>query len=118
MLLSRKALLIVAASIFAQPIAAQSSNTPGVTQVTPGVQQIDGSQVPATKISVSALTAAIEKDRSFSAIKRLFTVEGITNPGPAGTTTYMYKIRDPETGQDAVAILFVKSGRIIDFMIT
>lgn len=97
---------------------AQADSIPGVTDVAPGVRQIDGQQVPATSISVEALKVAIEKDRSFSAVKRLMTVKGIASPGPAGTTTHMYKIRDPETKADAVAILFVKGDRIVDYLIT
>ncbi len=110
--------LFVAAAAIAQPIGAQSSDVPGVTESAPGVRSIDGSKVPSTQISFSALKAAIEQDRSFSKIKHLFTVSGIDTPGPSGTTTYMYKIRDPETGQDGVGILFVKSGKILNYMIT
>jgi hypothetical protein len=111
-------LLILAVAAISRPIEAQPSNTPGVTEVAPGVRQIDGSQVPSTQIGFSALKAAIESDRSFSKIKHLFTVAGIDSPGPSGTTTYMYKVHDPETGKDGVAILFVKDGKILNYMIT
>ena len=96
----------------------QEQGVPGVTEVAPGVRQIDGAKVPSTQIGFSALKAAIENDRSYSKIKTLFTVPGIASPGPSGTTTYMYKIHDPETGQDGVAILFVKGGKIINYLVT
>jgi hypothetical protein len=112
------ALLAGSVAVAGQPAVAEQDAVPAVTEVAPGVRQIDGKQVPATEISAAALKAAIEKDRSFSVIKKLMTVNGIASPGPAGTTTHMYKIRDPETKQDAVAILFVKGGKILDFLIT
>ena len=106
--------LVAAAS---QPVFAQSSGTPGVTEAAPGVQRIDGAKVPSTRLSVSALKAAIEGDRSYSKIKRLFTVAGIASPGPAGTTTYMFKVHDTDTEKDVVAILFVKGGSILNYLI-
>ena len=118
MLRLRATLPILAVALFAQPIEAQSTDVPGVTEVAPGVRQIDGNKVPSTNISFSVLKAAIENDRSFSAIKKLFTVNGIASPGPSGTTTYMYKVHDPEIDKDGVAILFVKGGRILDYLIT
>ena len=111
-------LVLLATGVVAQLIEAQPSSVPGVTESAPGVRHIDGKQVPATQIGFAALKAAIEKDRSFSTIKRLFTASGIDSPGPSGTTTYMYKVHDPDTSKDGVAILFVKDGRILDYMIT
>lgn len=99
-------------------VQAQSTNPPGVTEVAPGVREIDGGKVPSTQISVSALKAAIEKDRSFAATKRLFAVPGIASLGPAGTTTYMYKVHDTDTNVDMVAILFVKGGRVLNYLIS
>ena len=112
------AYMLLFVGAFAQPLGAQPSSVPGVTEVAPGVRRIDGNQVPSTQISFAALKAAVEKDRSFSNIKRLFTVKGIDSPGPSGTTTYMYKVHDPDTDQDGVAILFVKDGKILNYMIT
>lgn len=111
-------LSMLVAAAASQPVLAQSSNIPGVTEAAPGVQSIDGAKVPSTRLSVSALKAAIEGDRSYSKIKRLFTVAGIASPGPAGTTTYMFKVHDTDTDKDVVAILFVKGGSILNYMIS
>ena len=100
------------------PCLAQSAQTPGVTEVAPGVRKVDGAQVPSTQISAAALKSAIEQDQTFKAIKKLFTVKGIESPGPAGTTTHMYKIVDTDTGEDKVVILFVKGKKIVDYLIT
>ena len=114
----RGILIIFGFMVTALPAQAQEQSVPGVTEVAPGVRHIDGAKVPSTQIGFSALKAAIESDRSFSKIKKLFTVPGIASPGPSGTTTYMYKVHDPETGQDGVAILFVKSGQIVNYLVT
>ena len=100
------------------PAEAQPDRTPGMTEVAPGVRQIDGAKVPSTQISFAALKSAIEKDRSFKAVKKLFSVPGIDSPGPSGTTTYMYKVHDPDANADGVAILFVMDGRVVHFMIS
>ena len=99
------------------PGLAQSSQPPGVTEIAPGVRKIDGAAVPSTQISATALEAAIAKDPTFKTIKKLFTVKGIDNPGPAGSTTYMYKIVDTDTGEDKVVILFVIGKKIVDHLI-
>ena len=44
--------------------------------------------------------------------------EGITNPGPQGTITHMYKLRDTDDKQDKVLILFVKGGKVLDLLLT
>ncbi|MEP7223122.1 MAG: hypothetical protein ABI673_10720 [Novosphingobium sp.] len=111
-------LAAILAAFVVCPAAAQSDSTPGVTEVAPGVRQIDGANVPSTHVGFAALKAAIEKDQSFKAAKKLFSAAGIASPGPSGTTTYMYKIHDPETNADGVAILFVKDGRVVNFMIS
>lgn len=100
------------------PGIAQPSETPGVTEIAPGVREIDGSKVPSTQISVAALKSAIAQDQSFKTISKLFKVKGIQNPGPAGTTTHMYKITDTDTGEEKVVILFVKSKKIVDYLVT
>jgi hypothetical protein len=108
--------LIIA--LVAQVGVAQDGNIPGVKDVAPGVRTIDGSKVPTTHLSAAALKAAIERDPSFQEVRKLFNVDGIASPGPAGTTTYMYKMHDPDTKDDLVVILFVKGKKIVDFLIS
>jgi hypothetical protein len=119
MMLCRSHFLVALAGALAtaNPALAQESPPPGVTEVAPGVRHIDGKQVPATVISFAVLKAAIGKDHSFNAVRHLFTVGGIPAPGPAGTTTMMYKVRDPDSGKDAVAILFLRGDRIVEYMV-
>jgi hypothetical protein len=112
------ALILALAVVSGDPARAQSAATPGVTEVAPGVREIDGAKVPTTQLTASRLKTAIETDKSFKNISKMFDVKGIASPGPSGTTTYMYKMHDAETGADVVVILFVKGNEIVDFLIT
>ena len=103
-------LLSIPATGFAQPA--------GVTEVAPGVRVIDGSKVAVLSLSGAAIRQAVADNPKFSAIKKMLGSEGITNPGPQGTITHMYKLRDTDDEQDKVLILFVKGGKVLDLLLT
>ena len=90
----------------------------GGTEVAPGVRVIDGVKVEVLTISGEAIKAAIKADPKFSGIKNMLGSEGITNPGPSGSVTHMYKLRDTDDDADKVLILFVKGGKIVDLLLT
>jgi hypothetical protein len=95
----------------------QSVSVPGVTEVAPGVRVIDGSKVEVLAVSGTELTAAIKGDPRFSSIKKWLGTEGITNPGPSGSITHMYRLRDTDDDTDKVLILFVRGGKVVDHLI-
>ena len=100
------------------PLHAQSSPPDGVTEVAPGVRHVDGSKVKALEVSVRAIAEQIASDNRYSTMKKFLKSGGIDAPGPSGTTTYMYKIHDIDTGTDKVLILFVDKGRIVEHMVS
>ena len=104
--------------VFLLPAAAAAQNVegPGVTQIAPGVARIDGNSVPSQPIDAGELEAAIKATPSLRAIKRRLG-EGISYPGPEGSTTYMYKIHDTASDADRVVILFTKRDAIVDYLI-
>ena len=97
--------------------AASAQDTPGVTEVAPGVRHIDGAKVESHQISVAALEQAIANEK-LSNVFKMLKGKGIPSVGPAGTTTHMYKIHDTDTQEDKVVILFVLKKKIVDHLIT
>ena len=115
-----RAFLITGTAVFvvlALPAHAKGQNTPGVTEVAPGVRQIDGAKVPSLSISAADIAARIATDNRYKTMKKYLGSGGIDSTGPAGTTTYMYKVRDTDTDSDKVLILFVAKGKIVDHVI-
>ena len=110
--------MTVAALVPAASLRAQSASSDGVTEIAPGVRQIDGSKVKALEVSVLAIAKQIETDNRYSEMKKFLKSGGIDAPGPSGTTTYMYKIHDTDTATDKVLILFVAKGRIVEHMVS
>ena len=117
-MLKTNALAAVLSLVISHIALAQEEETPGVTQVAPGVTQIDGSKVPSTQVTEAKIEAAIAEDNRFKSVKKLFDVKGIKNPGPAGSTTYIYKIKDPDTDANMVVILFVRDKLVLDYLVT
>jgi hypothetical protein len=109
--------LLAATSALAIPAAAYAQQA-GVTEVAPGVREIDGAKVAALSISGTSVKAAVAADPKFSAIKKQLGGDGIASPGPSGTITHMYKLRDTDDGKDKVLILFVKGGKVLDLLLT
>jgi hypothetical protein len=97
--------------------AAQDSPTPGVTNVAPGVREIDGSKVPSVGIDVGALEAIIKEKKSLSAVRDVLQGDGVTSIGPAGTTVHIYKAHDTVSAKNLVLILFVKGDVIVDHLV-
>lgn len=97
---------------------AQQPETPGVTEVAPGVREIDGAKVPSRSVDTAALETLIKESKSFSAAAKLLGGKGIVSPGPAGTTTHMYKITDQASGKAQVVVLFVRGKDIVDYLIS
>ena len=110
--------IAVAGFTCAQPCSAQTSETPGVTEVAPGVRKIDGSKVPSLRLDATGLEATIKERKSFSAAKKLLGGDGISNVGPGGSTVHMYKVHDTISGKNVVVVLFVKGDAIVDYLIT
>lgn len=113
--MARALFCTVLIATLAVPVAAQ---TPGVTELAPGVQQIDGAKVPSLGIDTTALEAVIKEKRSFRAVRKLLQGDGITSVGPGNTTVHMYKVHDTVSGKDQVLILFVKGDEIVDHLLT
>ena len=99
-------------------LLAQQQGTPGVTEVAPGVTEIDGAKVASTDVAGARIAAAIAQDNRFKSVEKLFDVKGIKNPGPAGSTTHIYKIKDPDTKENLVVVLFVLDGLVVDHLVT
>lgn len=104
--------------VTSQGLLAQQEETPGVTEVAPGVTEIDGAKVPSTDVTSARIEAAIAEDNRFKSVQKLFKVTGIKNPGPAGSTTHIYKIKDPDTKENLVVVLFVRDGLVLDYLVT
>lgn len=109
---------IVIAGLFLPTNPGQESETPGVTEVAPGVRQIDGAKVPSRSVDTAAVEALIKESKSFSAVAKVLGGKGIASPGPANTTTHMYKITDQASGKAQVVVLFVRGNAIVDYLIT
>ena len=107
----------LAALFAAEPCAAQSGPTPGVTDVAPGVRVVDGAKVPSQNLDAAALEAAITAKKSLRAVRGLLGGDGITSDGPAGTVVHMYKVHDTVTAKDMVVVLFVQGDTIVDHLI-
>jgi hypothetical protein len=99
-------------------VSSAAQETPGVTQIAPGVRRIDGSQVPSVEIDRPALEAALIRGGAFRDVRRMLGGSGIESPGPAGTVTHMYKVRDRATAEELVLIVFVKGRTIVDSLLT
>ncbi|AOL23014.1 hypothetical protein Ga0102493_111995 [Erythrobacter litoralis] len=111
--------LLASALLFSNnPLAAQAVSEPGVTEPVPGVRVIDGSKVSQRPVSSSALLTAIAADPGFKGIAKLLGGKGIESPGPQGTVTHMYKIRETDSDTDKVVVLFVKGGKVVEHLIT
>lgn len=109
---------VIAVAGFVQPCAAQTNGMPGVTEIAPGVQQIDGGKVPSINLDAPALEAYLKEKKSFSAAKKLLGGSGIKSVGPAKSTVHMYKVHDVISGKDLVVVLFVKGDAILDYLIS
>lgn len=96
----------------------QETETPGVTEVAPGVRRIEGAKVPTTSVDTVALEALIKETKSFGEVAKLLGGKGIASPGPANTTTHMFKISDQATGKAQVLVLFVRGNAIVDYLIS
>ncbi|OXE37479.1 MAG: hypothetical protein CGW95_01355 [Phenylobacterium zucineum] len=92
------ALAIALVSLAAPTVSqAQDGNTPGVTEIAPGVREIDGTKVPSLRFEAESLEVTLKEEKSFRKIKKLLGGEGIASVGPGGTTTHMYKVLDTTT---------------------
>ena len=111
-------LLALLVLLTSQGLRAQQQEIPGVTEVAPGVTEIDGAAVPSTDIAGARIAAAIAEDNRFKSVAKLFDVKGIKSPGPAGSTTHIYKIKDPDTKENIVVVLFVRDGLVLDYLVT
>jgi len=108
----------IAVAGLVQPGAEQASEVPGVTEIAPGVQRIDGSKVPSIRLDAPALEASLKEKKSFGAAKKLLGGNGIKSVGPGNSTVHMYKVHDVVSGKDLVVILFVKGDAILDYLIS
>lgn len=99
-------------------VTAQDNATPGVSQVAPGVTQIDGAKVPSQSVDIDALRTTLATETSFTALKKLLGGNGVESMGPSGTTLHMYKVSDQGTKANYVVILFVKKGVVLQQMVT
>jgi hypothetical protein len=95
---------------------AQTDSIPGVTNIAPGVREVNGAEVPSVGVDTAALEANIKEKHSFAAAKALLGGNGIDSVGPGGTTTYIYKAHDTVTAHKFVIILFVKDESIVDYL--
>jgi len=110
--------LLAAAALVTALAASAAAQTPGVTEVAPGVREIDGAKVPSVSAETAALEAMINDKKSLRAVRKMLGGDGITSPGPQGTTVHMYKMHDKTTGKDQVVVLFVKGDAIVDHLIS
>jgi hypothetical protein len=94
-----------------------AADSPGVTDVAPGVREIDGSKVPSVTIDSTALEATIKEKKSLRSVSGMLGGDGITNVGPGGSIVHIYKAHDTVANKDVVVILFVKDGEIVDHLI-
>jgi hypothetical protein len=104
--------------VTSQGLLAQQEETPGVTEVAPGVTEIDGAKVRSTDVASARIAVAITQDNRFRSVENLFKVKGNKNPGPAGSITHIYKIKDPDTKDNMVVVLFVRDGLVLDYVVT
>lgn len=98
-------------------VEAKADPIPGVEQVAPGVQRIDGSKVQVLNLDVTALEAALTANPSFAAARKLLGRNGIPSVGPGGSTVYMCKVRDTVSNANKIVILFVKGDVILQHSI-
>jgi hypothetical protein len=109
-------ILVCAGIVAILIVPASAEETPGVTQIAPGVQQVDGAKVPSQTVDMAALEALIKDKKSLRAVKGVLHGDGVTSVGPAGTTAHMYKVHDTASGKDLVLILFVDGDKIVDHL--